>query len=810
MSRPISITSSVTFIPSSYDSTGSLTATTNNPASNGYGDSGSTTYAQFSAATTSRYGTYSFNVTGIPQGATINSVSCRAKASVSSTSSFTTRTLQLYANNTAKGSSTTISGTSATAYTLSVGTWTLSELANCRLRITAQRGGNNNRSINFYGATLVVNYTYNGTAYTISASSESIVATASPSTQEVMSGETGAVRIDTSDFTSIIVEDNGVDVTSQVTYIDVTGGSYTFTGIPTSYDASRSSYDGIYEGSTSDGLADYNSGSRVCVYVPQTAYAEARLVYNFDCSSIPQNAIITSVSCMAGAACYSNGQYFDTRTIQLYNGNTAKGTAGTISGTGNSNTAHNINGGSWTRSELNNIQIVLYIQRGNNTTQASFSFWGARLTVEYTVQTDSYYQYEITGVSADHDVVVKDYIYIPPEEDPTKTYYSLTISSINATTDPSRGTTRVESGDSQTITIYPDDPLVTLITDNGVDVSSQLVQHGGAIPTPTVTTAQGASYGFNYSASTGYYVSTNKGVSTSAAVCVVGFNLPVRCLVTIQYINYAEATYDFGIFGNIDVPLTNNYKPANGSMPDSDYKLACNTNAYNTSSVQTITYEIPSGQHEVYIKFSKDEATNSNNDTLQFKIASIEPLETNNYYTYDLSNISGNHSLIFIFGNVSYYFVNSSANNNCVIQPNGSMVYLPGETYMLTIVPDESGYTVTANDNNSDVTAYLERKEAVVEKGGVQTTVVNYIYKINSVNTGHTINVSAYPQGQSILPSIKVNGVWTSGTLKMKLNGVWTTLNIANVYGKSSGTWTDSIEGMSFDVLKFGGIIEEQ
>jgi len=92
------------------------------------------------------------------------------------------------------------------------------------------------------------------------------------------------------------------------------------------------------------------------------------LTYNFDCSSIPQNATITGVSCVAAAACYSNGQYFDTRTVQLYSGSTAKGTAVTITGTGNTRTDHNIDGGSWTRAELDNAKIVIHIIRGNNTT----------------------------------------------------------------------------------------------------------------------------------------------------------------------------------------------------------------------------------------------------------------------------------------------------------------------------------------------------------------------------------------------------------------------------------------------------------
>ena len=150
-----------------------------------------------------------------------------------------------------------------------------------------------------------------------------------------------------------------------------------------------------------------------------------------------------------------------------------------------------------------------------------------------------------------------------------------------------------------------------------MDITNQLVAHGGTIPTPTVETNSGADYGFTLNSSTEYYVSANKGIDKSAAVCKVNFDFPVRCLVTIQYINYAESGYDFGIFGNIDSALTNNYKTASGSMPDNDYKLACNTSSYNTASVQTITYEVPSGEHFLNIKYSKDDATSENNDTLQ-------------------------------------------------------------------------------------------------------------------------------------------------------------------------------------------------
>ena len=785
MSRPISITSAVTFTPVSYtNGTNAFTTSTQYPISNAYADSNSTTYAYLTLPTTANivcqiYFNFDQSVlSSIPSNATITSVAGKVKYSANNATRVSAVSVQLYSNTTAKGTAITTRATSAAQYNLTAGTWSVSEIRNMRLLVSATRNNStsNTARLNFYGADVTVNYSVNGTAYTINATSTYAGATVSPATQEVMNGESAVVQIYPDDLNNITVEDNGTDVTDQLQYVSPTPGTQTFTGIPTSYDAANSVYDGIYTGTTSDGLAPNTSTTRFCVYVAQTANAEGKLTYNFDCSSIPSNATITSVSCVAAAACYSSGQYFNTRTLQLYSGNTAKGTATTITGNGGTRTDHNINGGSWTRSELDDIKIVIRVQRGTDTTQASFSFWGATLTVNYTLPSDPYYTYTLTNIGADHDILVSQSIIIPPEEDPTKTYYSVTISSINAITEPGRGTTRVESGTSETITITPSDPQLTLALDNGVDVSSQLVAHGTAAPTSAVTTVQGASYGFTLNSSTGYYVSNNTGIDKSAALCKVDFDLPVRCLVTIQFINYAEVTYDFGVFGNIDVPLSTNYYSAGSggaTITDNSYKLACNTSTYNTSTPQTITYEIAAGQHSIYIKYSKDDATSSNNDTLQFKVTNIETLEPSvGYYTYDLSNISTDHSLVFIFGNVTYYFVTSSTDSNAKLYPDGQMVELPGETYKLTIVPENSGDTITVRDNNVDVTSSLERKEVVVEKSGQQVTVVNYIYHIINVQTGHTVVVYSASAGD--IPFFKANGGWVQVlSIWKKIDGRW-------------------------------------
>ena len=159
-------TETKTFYPGAYDSgASSVQSVTNatNPVGKG---STNTTYATINLVTGFRATTtiyWPFDLSAIPSGAEIDSVSCKVKASVSSTSGVSSASVQLYSGSTSKGSSTSILSTSTSAKTLSVGTWTRSELQNCRLCLKAQRGTSstsNTRSLLFYGADLTVTYTY--------------------------------------------------------------------------------------------------------------------------------------------------------------------------------------------------------------------------------------------------------------------------------------------------------------------------------------------------------------------------------------------------------------------------------------------------------------------------------------------------------------------------------------------------------------------------------------------------------------------------------------------------------------------------
>lgn len=243
-------------------------------------------------------------------------------------------------------------------------------------------------------------------------------------------------------------------------------------------------------------------------------------------------------------------------------------------------------------------------------------------------------------------------------------YHNVTINNSTSATVTASDTNPLEGTD---VEIRTDTISGITIKDNGTDVTSQFTQRQGQAESYEVVNV--GTYGFTLNSSTGYYVSNNKGVDKSASVCRVDFYVPVAATITFTFINYAEQGYDFGVFGNIDVALNNNYYAAGSSgatITDSSYKLACNTSTYNTSSAHTLTYDMSAGDHSIWVKYSKDDASASNNDTLQFKVAITldEPYTPGTYYGYDITNVSADHTIV----------VTSSATDTAYIKVNGSWV----------------------------------------------------------------------------------------------------------------------------------------
>ena len=787
MAQQVNIQDTLTLHPTSFDDDRSSYASANSsyPYTNGFTDASSTTYAQFNITTGSGANTYLyfyFNTSEIPSGATISSVTCSAKAYINTTNSsrITTRQIQLCSGTAVKGSASTISN-STSAFTMTPGTWTYSELQNIGIRIHIQRGTSNTTStyyVRFYGATLNITYAIQGMQYTITATSEVDGASADPLAQNVLEGEDATISIYASSLNDISVKDNDIEINdSLVQHTTPTGG--TLSKAPASYTVSGSVSGTRYQHTVGCTVDDPSSqtGNDYCSSNGSTA----TIYYHFDFSDIPDNATINSMTVQAYGHLENSSQSAEVAHLNTYSGTTAKGTQ--VSYTSTSSQLITITPGTWTVAELKDDPRVGFTigYYGGLTTGITWS-------VTYSIPSTGnpyYWTYTLTNVAADHTITIEQSgPFEPPEEDPEYTYYPITISSINAVTSPHNGTTRIVAGTNETITITPTDPQLTLALDNGVDITSQLV---GGTPNNTYTVdtqVSGASYGFNLNSSTGYYVSTNNGVNKSASVARLNLDLESNCIVTIQYINYAEASYDYGMFGKLDTAVATDGLTAgsNGSSPSdstSNYELAM---ASNSSSTQTISYTVPSGEHFIDIKYGKDDASNANNDSLQWKVLSIEATSAGGDYTYTLTNVQAKHSLIFIFGNVSYYFITSEG-TGARLYPDGQTVKLAGDSYSITIIPDNINATVTIRDNNTDVSSSLTRLDGVNKNN---EPIVNYTYSLTNIAAAHNLIVTCSSASSQLF--IKQNNSWVAVTKAFrKIDDRWVEVsNITTLFNNST------------------------
>ena len=338
----------------------------------------------------------------------------------------------------------------------------------------------------------------------------------------------------------------------------------------------------------------------------------AHIDYKFEFEGIPENATIDSVECQVKGHLENTSR--STANLQMYHGSTAKGTQTKFTST--SAQTITVSCGDWTREEIDDMYL--------------------RFTI-------GYYGGLINGAT-----VTVTYSW-------NDTKYTITTSASGVTIEPD-GDTEVYEGSDFVLKINAKSGVTA--KDNGVDVTNQLVVKEDTAETYSVENL--GDYGFSINED-GYYESTNKGISKTAAVCKVNIHVPVAATVTFTYINYAEQGYDFGVFGNVDVPLNTNYYAAGSSgatITDSSYELACNTSTHNKSTAQTLSYSLTSGDHEIYIKYSKDDASNSNNDTLQFKLAITldEPFTPGSHLEYSLSNITANHTIVVTLGEVTKKF----------------------------------------------------------------------------------------------------------------------------------------------------------
>ena len=474
MSRPVNTSDSLSFVPTGYSDITFTASYYQNPDNGLSGSDNTTNYAAFAMRNTSYHIYYDFSVSGIPSSATITSVTCSVKGYVYSSSYYPS--VRLYSGTTAKGSASNITSTSASnVQNITAGTWTVSELENARLYIVVaarySRGSLSNSFFRFYGATLTVNYSLSGTEYEVSISNTSDSVTTQPSTtQYVFQGGSQEITITTSDINSISVTDNNVDVTSSIIQHSIPSSSDTLTFVPSGYtNETNTTNSGSYP-YTNAYKAPTTSGSSYARW-EVAANASFSIYYTFSITGIPSNATITSVQVEA-ALRYSSqsvsGSF--TEDVQLYNGTTPMGEPLHFVTNGNSDIAMSLqtinNTGSWTPQTLQNLRFVMSGSNGATSARRIY-LNGVTLTISYEVSSgEYYYTYTISNISADHAIIIADAV----------TYFTFTCTdnSNNGNITPT-GTQNIEEGQNVVYTLTASDFSLIKLTDNNVDVTSQIV-----------------------------------------------------------------------------------------------------------------------------------------------------------------------------------------------------------------------------------------------------------------------------------------------------------------------------------------------
>ena len=90
------------------------------------------------------------------------------------------------------------------------------------------------------------------------------------------------------------------------------------------------------------------------------------------------------------------------------------------------------------------------------------------------------------------------------------------------------------------------------------------------------------------------------------------------------------------------------------------------------------------GDHSIWVKYSKDDASASNNDTLQFKVAITldEPFTPGAYWGYDINDISADHVIVVVASSTGpklYVKLNGvwTQVSHGYVKQNGSWVQTP-------------------------------------------------------------------------------------------------------------------------------------
>ena len=399
---------------------------------------------------------------------------------------------------------------------------------------------------------------------------------------------------------------------------------HTFEAVPSSFDSTNSTYYQIASGyPTDNGLKD-GSGTYAGFHMTRGSNAETKIYYNFDCSEIPNDATITSVTGSFRCSMSSSStNYISQANLQFCSGTSVKGSSVSVLST----TAqyYDVNGGnSWTVAEVKNCKIRLYAKRGSKQQNSQYTarFFGGTLTITYTTQGIAYTitaSSEVDGETltpATQDIIAGESGWVKINVTDT-TYRRLIDNNTNVTNQivyipPDTGGTLVR---------YP--AGYTLGSESGV-ISGlnyvQVVGHGVENPANTSGTDKTATGG---TTKTVYYTFDFSDIPNSATIT----NMTVQIQYFVSNTNYAQSANTYNGTSSKGTSIT-----------------------LNSTSVTTATISSPGTWTAAQLKDDPRVGITISYSGIAIKgvtwtvnYTATEPA----YYRYNLTNLSADHTVIW-------------------------------------------------------------------------------------------------------------------------------------------------------------------
>lgn len=377
--------------------------------------------------------------------------------------------------------------------------------------------------------------------------------------------------------------------------------------VPSTYAVSSTSYLSV---SNASNMYTNTDSTTYATITNTNASTSSRYLYlrGFNFGSIPSNAIINSFTIKVKG--YESGLATSTSYApRLANRTSVLSNTTASSNFGTSTKTITIPTGALTWEQIvnygSNFTIYIYVRRSSRNTTGYAYIHGAEILVDYTIPI-----YHSIIASVDQDA---------------------TLSSTSAS---------VLEGEPYVLSIYPNDNSTApvSVTDNNIDVTSQVVSKNGQASSVDVTTASGASYGFTQSGSS--WVSSNTGHNGSAAVSVITLTIRNTATVTINAVASSESGYDYGYLSEIGNTFSTS------ASTESSYKWRGSGSDSSTVSYGTLQ----PGTYTIYAKYYKDNYSESGSDTFTFTVNISETVPTGIHYEYTINNVTADHIIVVTYG----------------------------------------------------------------------------------------------------------------------------------------------------------------